>query len=181
MARKNSEQIKVEYNQAVKEINKAIRKLSKHDPDSVTLDRYRGYFKPVTSKRPDYEEVRKMYKQAKELLESGSLSIEGHERSIANAIETLHRDGYEFINRRNFNSFMRFLDDARARGLGSLYSSEQILEAVHRAKQKGLTESEIRKNIDRWSDQISMDNEGRVIEVKKPKQLRVLKYDQGSK
>lgn len=181
MARRDSEALKGRYNEAVKQINSQLRKLAKSDPSSVTLERYRGYFKPITSKHPDYDTVRKMYRQANELLESGELSLEGHERSVANAIETLHRDGYDFINRRNFNSFMRFLDDARARGLGSLYSSEQILEAVNRAKQKGLTESEIRKNINRWSEQIATDKEGRAIEVKRPKQLRVIRYDKGSK
>ena len=176
MRRKNSEGLRQEYNAAVREINKALRRIEKSDPDSITLERYKGYFKAVTTKNPDYRTMQKMTKQARDLLKSGTLSLEGHERSVANAIETLHRDGYEFINRKNFNSFMRFLDDARARGLGALYSSEQILDAINRAKQKGLSDADIKKNIDRWSSQIKTDREGKKIEVTNPKKLQVRSY-----
>lgn len=170
------EKLKAKYNEAVKEINRQIKALAKVDPDSVALERYRNYFRPVTSKRPDYETVRGMYKRAKQVLESGELSIEGHERSIANAIETLHREGYGYINRDNFNSFMRFLDDARSRGLGSLYSSEQLIEVINEAKEKGLTEEEISKNIKRWGKQMGSDTNGRTIEVENPKPLKLLRY-----
>lgn len=176
MARRNSEELKAEYNLMAKEINRQLKALAKSDPESVTLDRYRKYFRPITSKNPDYDTVRKMRKEAKRVLDSGMLSLEGQERSKANALETLHREGYTFINRRNFNSFMRFLDDARARGLGSLYSSEQILTAINEAKQKGLSEEDILKNMDRWSRQMNTDADGRVVEVVNPRPLKVRKY-----
>ena len=176
MARRNSEKLRLEYNEAVKEINKQLKALAKVDPSSVTLERYRGYFKPVTNKNPHYETMRQMKKQATDLLKSGQLSIEGHKRSVANAIETLHREGYGFINKRNFNSFMRFLDDARARGLGSLYSSEQLLDAINTAREKGLSEEEIKKNIARWSRQLATDKNGRTIEVENPAPLKVRRY-----
>ena len=176
MGRKNSENLRLEYNQAVKEINKQLKALAKEDPSSVTLERWRGYFKPVYNKNPHYETMRKMKKQATDLLKSGQLSLEGHKRSVANAIETLHREGYNFINRKNFNSFMRFLDDARARGLGALYSSEQLLEAINTAKDRGLTEEEIKKNIERWAKQMGTDANGRTIEVVNPAPLKVRKY-----
>ena len=67
------------------------------------------------------------------------------------ALDTLHREGYDYINRRNFNSFMRFLDDARAKGLGALYSSTQLIDKIHEMKSRGLTKKQILKNIDRWS------------------------------
>jgi len=181
MARKDSSKLQAEYNMNVGKIQKALKALEKADPESVTLDRYKGFFRKSTSKQPNYNTIRAMNKKAKEVLNSGVLSLEGHERSIANAIETLHSEGYEFINRKNFNSFMRFLDDARARGLGSLYSSEQILEAINNAKNKGLSEGEIKKNIERWSKQMGTDTSGKVIEVSNPKPLTVKRYGSRSK
>lgn len=170
------EKMKAKYNEAVKEINRQIKALAKVDPDSVALERYRNYFRPVTSKRPDYKTVQGMYKRAQQVLDSGVLSLEGHERSIANAIETLHKEGYGYINRDNFNSFMRFLDDTMARGLGSLYSSEQLIEVIKEAKDKGLSDEEISKNIRRWSRQLGTDKDGRTIEVENPKPLKLLRY-----
>ena len=176
MVRRNSEKLRLEYNEAVKEINKQLKALAKADPSSVTLERWRGYFKPEYNKNPHYDTMREMKKQATDLLKSGQLSLEGHKRSVANAIETLHREGYGFINKRNFNSFMRFLDDARARGLGSLYSSTQLLDAINTARERGLSDEEIKKNIARWSHQLATDKNGRTIEVENPAPLKVRRY-----
>lgn len=93
------------------------------------------------------------------------------------ALDTLHREGYDYINRRNFNSFMRFLDDARAKGLGALYSSTQLIDKIKEMKDRRLTKSQILKNIDRWSRQnVKRDKEGKVIEQIKPKKLYIRKY-----
>lgn len=176
MAKKNNK-LRDEYNELVKEINRKLRALEKADPDTPTLSRWRGYFQKITSDSPNYTQTRTMLKDARDLLKSDQLSLDSHERAVANAIQRLHEDGYEFINRRNFNSFMHFLDDARSRGLGSMYSSEQLLEAIYKAKKKGLSRSEIERNIERWSSQIKVDSEGKQIEVEKPKSLTVRRYD----
>ena len=164
---------KREYNRMVREIERQLNKLEKADPESISLERYRNYFQPVTSSNPNYRMIQKLYSSAKRMLQSGQLSVESQERSKANAIETLHRDGYGYINRRNFSSYMRFLDDARARGLGSLYSSTQIIEAIHEAKERGLSEADIKANIRRWANAMKRDKEGRIIEQIEPKRLRV--------
>ena len=118
-----------------------------------------------------------MYKKAKDVLESGQLSLEGHERSVSSTIETLRNDlSLDYINRRNFNSFMRFLDDARARGLGSVYSSEQLLDAINEAKRKGLTKAQIRANMDRWAKKVvRLDKEGKQVEIISPPEIKVRK------
>ena len=164
---------KAKYNDMVKEINKQIRKLEKADPESVALERYRNYYKPVTSKDPNYNTIRKLYKSARDLLKSNELSLESQDRAVANAIETFHREGRTYINKRNFNSFMRFLDDARARGIASLYSSTQIIDAIQEAKEKGLSDDQIKANIQRWSKNIKRDKEGRIIEQLEPRKLKV--------
>lgn len=173
---KSRNRLRDEYNEMVGKINRQLRTLAKHDPDTPALSRWRGYFQKVTADNPNRRTISKLRSEASKLLRSGQLSIESQERSVANAIQRLHEDGYTFINRRNFNSFMRFLDDARARGLGSMYSSEQIIEAIYKAKKKGLSRSEINQNIDRWSKQIKYDREGKQIEVEQPKPLNVRRY-----
>ena len=167
------EDYRKKYNEMVNIINKQIAKLEKADPESVTLERYRGYFQKVTTRNPNYSTIRKLYSSAKKLIKSGQLSLEAQERAKANALESLHREGYGYINKRNFNSFMRFLDDARAKGLGALYSSTQLIEAIQEAKSKGLTKKQILANIDRWSNQMQRDRQGRIIEQIEPKKLKV--------
>lgn len=168
-----SEDYRKAYNKMVTDINRQIRKLEKADPESVSLERYRNYFQKVTTRNPNYRTIQKLYSTAKRVLSSGELSVEAQARSKANALKTLHEEGMTYINSRNFNSYMRFLDDARARGMSALYSSTQIIEAIHEAKQQGLTKDQILANIDRWSKQVKRDREGKIIEQIEPKKLRI--------
>lgn len=168
-----SEDYRKAYNKMVTDINRQIKRLEKADPESVSLERYRNYFQKVTTKNPNYRTMQKLYSKAKKVLTSGELSVEAQTRAKASAIRTLKEEGMTYINNRNFNSYIRFLEDARAKGLAALYSSAQIIEAVHEAKQQGLTKDQILNNIARWSKQIRYDKEGKVIEQIEPRKLKI--------
>lgn len=168
-----SEDYRKKYNEMVTDINRQLKLLEKADPESISLERYRNYFRKVTTKNPNYRKIQTLYSKAKKLLSSKELSLESQERAKANAIKTLQLEGIDYINKRNFNSYMRFLDDARARGLATLYSSTQIIEAVHEANKQGLTKEQILSNIERWSKQVKYDKEGKVIEQIEPRKLKI--------
>ena len=172
----SANRLRDEYNKMVDLINKQLKRLEKADPDAVSIGRYRNYFQKVTSNRPNYRTMQKMYSSAKRLLDSGELSLVSSERSKASGIQTFHRMGHTWVNKRNYNALIAFLDDARSRGLGSLYSSEQLAAAYYEINNKGLSKSDIQKNIDKWSKQIKRDGEGKTIEVTNPKKLKVTKY-----
>lgn len=163
-----------EFNRNVRQINANLEELEKVSPDSVALERYKGLFSEIDDPNYNYNALRKMNKKAKELLKSGVTSVEGQERSIGLALDTLHKEGYDYVNRRNFNSFMRFLDDARAKGLGALYSSDQLIDKIKEMKQRKLSKSQILKNIDRWAkSNVKRDRQGKIIEQVKPKKLYI--------
>lgn len=171
------DQIRNEYNRITKEINKNLAEIEKKRPESIALDRYRGKFAPIDDPDLDYNTMRAMLKQVRQVYESGQTSLDVIERTEALAIQRLQEEGYDYINRRNFNNFMRFLDDARARGLGSLYSSEQLIERIREAKKRGLTKREILKNMDRWAKQeMKRDEDGKIVEQVKPKKLTIRRY-----
>lgn len=166
-----------EFNRNVREINRNLEELEKNIPDSIALERYKGQFWEIDDPSYNYNKLRALNKSAKELLRSGKVSVEGQERSIALALETLHKEGYDYINRRNFNAFMRFLDDARAKGLGALYSSTQLIEKIKEMKDRRLTKGEILANIDRWAKvHVKRDKEGKIIEQVKPKKLYIKRF-----
>ena len=174
VTRRTKEKILEEFNRNVLEINRNLQELEEKTPDSIALERYKGEFFEINDPNYNYNALRRMNKRAKQLLESGAVSVEGQERSMSLALDTLHREGYDYINRRNFNSFMRFLDDARAKGLGALYSSTQLIDRIHEMKRRGLSKKQILKNIDRWSrTAIRRDREGKVIEQVTPKKLYI--------
>lgn len=172
--RRTRERIMEEFNRNVRAINRNLEELEEKVPDSIALERYKGEFFEIHDPNYNYNALRRMNKRARELLQSGATSVEGQERSMSLALDTLHREGYDYINRRNFNSFMRFLDDARAKGLGALYSSTQLIEKIKEMKDRRLTKKQILSNIDRWSRQnVRRDREGKVIEQIKPKKLYI--------
>jgi hypothetical protein len=174
MAKRSISNLLSKYESYRKKIESNLDRIREHDPDSVILEKWNKYYQPITSENPNYNAVRTALKDIKDLYNSGATSLEKSERSIANTIDTLKRKGYGYVNRKNFNSFMRFLDDARARGLGSLYSSTQLIDLIKEAKDKKLTEAQIRANIDKWARQtIKYDQEGKVIEVENPRRLYV--------
>ena len=164
-----------EYNYYAKMINKNLSKLAKEMPESRALERYRGEFEPITSDNPNKRMVSKLAKQARDVYKSGVTSLSSERRSVALAIDTLKKQGINYVNKRNFKSFFNFLDDARARGLGALYSSTQMIEAFKEAKDKGLTKKQILANIDYWANKyIKYDEEGLIEEPDTVKPIRVI-------
>lgn len=173
-----SERAVKEFNEYVRKINQDLSELQHYDPDAVSLERWVGEFSPLDPKQKwNANTVRQMTKQAKRVYESGQLSWDSEQRSKASTIQTLREDyGYDFINGRNFSAFMHFLDDARARGLASIYSSEQMIEAYQQMREKGLTKRQIQENINRWANKaIRYDKEGKLIEREETPPLKVVR------
>lgn len=173
-----SERAVKEFNEYVRKINQDLSELQHYDPDAVSLERWTGEFSPLDPKQKwNANTVRQMTKQAKRVYESGQLSWDSEQRSKASTIQTLREDyGYDFINGRNFSAFMHFLDDARARGLASIYSSEQMIEAYQQMREKGLSKKQIIENINRWANKaIKYDKEGKLIEREETPPLKVVR------
>lgn len=173
-----SEKSVEEYNEYVRKINQDLSELQHYDPDAKSLERWQGEFSELDPKQKwNANTVRKMKSQAKRLYESGQLSWDAEQRSKATAIQTLREEyGYDFIDGRNFSAFMHFLDDARARGLASIYSSEQMIEAYQEMRQKGLSRKQVLENINRWANKaIRYDKEGKLIEREETPPLKVVR------
>lgn len=164
MARKFKSKV-TEHNYYVKMINKNLSKLAKEMPESKALERYSGEFQPITTQNPNKRVLAKALKQVKAVYKSGVTSLSHQKRTMNLAIQTLKEQGIDYVNKRNFNSFFTFLDDARARGLGSIYSSTQLIEGIKAAKDKGLTKAQILANIDYWAQKhVKYDKDGKIIE-----------------
>lgn len=135
-------------------IRRQMRELEKRMPESVSLERYRGEFPKLKDLGKVSESALKLgIKEAERLLESGELSLRHQRRSVNAAIKTLNERGYDYVNKQNFKYFFDFLDDARARGLASIYGYQYLLDTFNRAKKRGLSDDEIRGNIEYWAEQ----------------------------
>ena len=135
-------------------VRRQMRELEKRMPEAVSMERYRGEFPKLKDMGKVSESALKLgIKEAEKLLKSGELSLRSQRRSMNTAIKTLNERGYNYVNQQNFGYFMDFLDDARARGLASIYGYQYLLDTFNRAKKRGLSDAEIRGNIAYWAEQ----------------------------
>ena len=148
-----SKSLRQQYIQESKYIRRRLSDIEKRMPDSMIVQRYKNEFPGVKDLGPTSDAgFRMALKEIRKLRESGQLSVSSQRRSKAGAIATLNARGYTFVNDENFDPLFRFLDDARARGLTSIYGYTQLLTAFDRAVKRGLTEDEIKGNIEYWAN-----------------------------
>lgn len=146
--------IRQQYSKLASQIRRKAKVLEQRMPEAVSVQRYRGEFPKLRDLGNVSESaLRRGIKEAQRLLESNELSLRANKRSQATAIQTLNERGYNYINNQNFGYFMNFLDDARARGLASIYGYQYLLDTFNRAKKRGLSDDEIRGNIQYWANQ----------------------------
>lgn len=164
------------FNDMVDQVNEQIRKIEEADPDSVVLERYKGVYGRIENPNVNERTFNELYKEVRDLVKTDRLSLASIERSKDETLNTLKEMGINYVNGRNFNSFMRFMDDARARHLGTVYTSEQLIEAIRVAKKRGLTKAQIRANMDRWAKKaVKFDRHGKQIEIINPPKLNVIR------
>lgn len=146
--------IRQTYSKLASQIRRKAKILEQRMPEAVSVQRYRGEFPKLRDLGNVSESaLRRGIKEAERLLKSNELSLRANKRSQATAIQTLNERGYNYINNQNFGYFMNFLDDARARGLASIYGYQYLLDTFNRAKKRGLSDDEIRGNIQYWANQ----------------------------
>lgn len=85
---------------------------------------------------------------------AGGTSTEiGFRSSLDRTVERLQKHGYDFINTKNVIDFYRFMEDARTRGVETIYGSEQMVELFQRSSRRKLSRDQILANMDHWREQ----------------------------
>lgn len=152
--RRGSEQWwRTEYSKVSSRIRSQIRKLEQRYPESVALER--GGVEDWQGLRDlpkDYglKELKRLTKYAKQTLKSGLYSLRTSKRSRAQASRTLSDIGIK-VSQENLRGYFQFLDDLRARGIGSMKGSDWWARMYNRAMKQGMSNDELRKNIEYWA------------------------------
>ena len=85
-------------------------------------------------------------------LASGSSRVREYGQVRQNIIDSFNENGYDFVNESNLDDLYQFLEDARARHLGSMYGSDQLIETWNRAQKRGMTPEQLLGNIEYWAE-----------------------------
>lgn len=165
---KKKPSLRSQYSKASIAIRRQLKRAEGRPGGKQLFERYRGEFPNLRELGPVSEsDLRALTKKAQGLLQTKALTTK-HDRQIRQAVNTLQDRGYDYINQNNIDEFFDFLDDARARGLTSIYGYEAILDAVQRARERKLSSSEIKANIAYWAE----NNTGQRLYVRKGRKLK---------
>ena len=117
------------------------------------VQRRKGDFGTLTSLgKVNRAQISAELADVRRFLASGSSRVSEYAQVRQNAIESFHRSGYEFVNEKNLDDLYQFLEDARARHIGSIYGSDQLIETFERAQKRGLTSEQLLGNIEYWAE-----------------------------
>ena len=97
------------------------------------------------------EELAHLLVEVKGFLENPLSTVTGQQRRIKDTVETLHEQGFTFVNTKNFSDFAMFMDRMRALNLSSIYDSEQSAEVWNTLRKKGASPAEVAEAFNRYT------------------------------
>lgn len=126
----------------------------KYGSNAEIVQRRAGDFQPLSKlpKNMTRQQIANELSSTQKFLASGSSRVSEYGQVRQNIINSFQENGYEFVNESNLDSLYQFLEDARARHLGSMYGSDQLIETWNRAQKRGMTPEQLLGNIEYWAE-----------------------------
>lgn len=153
---KTTKQLRREYSKLAYTARQRLGKIERaFGKNAEVVQRNAGNFQTLTSLGDiNRTQLAQEIAATRKFLASGSSRVTEYAQVRQNAIESFHRSGYEFVNESNLDALYQFLEDARARHLGSIYGSDQLIETFERAEKRGLTSEQLLGNIEYWAENV---------------------------
>lgn len=97
-------------------------------------------------------ELRYLFSDLHYFLASPRSSVTGLDKIRRQSLDTLHAHGYEFVTKKNFREFGRFMEWARERAQAYMYDSDQVAKTYNElAVKRNLSQQEIETAFRAWS------------------------------
>lgn len=97
-------------------------------------------------------ELRYLFSDLHYFLESPRSSVTGLDKIRRQSLDTLHAHGYEFVTKKNFREFSRFMEWAREHAQAYMYDSDRVANAYNElAVKRNLSQQEIESAFRAWS------------------------------
>ncbi len=172
-------QLRKMYTAAAREARAGYREVAAAFPGSDVATIYKGAFKSFTSiskgglKKTD---LAKELASVQRFLSGSASSLEKYMERRASTIAKFRENGYD-VDESNLDEVQQFMKDMTDRGLKSIYGSDMLLvsytdlnavyggreveAALNRAKKRGLSEEQLKANVEYWTKNIQAVAEGR--------------------
>ena len=97
-------------------------------------------------------ELRYLFSDLHYFLDSPRSSVTGLDKIRRQSLDTLHEHGYDFVTKKNFREFARFMEWAREHAQAYMYDSERVAIAYNElAVKRNLSQQEIESSFRAWS------------------------------
>ena len=151
---RTTRELRREYSKLAYKARQRLKAIeNKFGPKAEVVQRHHGDFGTLGSLgKINRTQLAQELAATRRFLASGSSRVSEYARVRQDAIESFKRSGYEFVNDSNLDDLYQFLEDARARHLGSIYGSDQLIETFERAQSRGLTSEQLLGNIEYWAE-----------------------------
>ena len=153
---RSTKELRREYSKLAYKARKRLEAIEKKFGSKAEIvQRRKGDFGTLSSLgKVNRAQISAELADVRRFLASGSSRVSEYAQVRQNAIESFHRSGYEFVNEKNLDDLYQFLEDARARHIGSIYGSDQLIETFERAQKRGLSSEQLLGNIEYWAENV---------------------------
>lgn len=129
-------ELKAEYSRLRRIANKRLKAIGRYNAESEIYNRYKGRFVKIS----DMDERQIPYKltEVADFLSRRLSSVTEIKRFEKETIQSLHEDGYTFINKSNIHSFFKFMDATRTAARNSRYDSDRVVALFEMSERLGV-------------------------------------------
>lgn len=150
----SKKEARAEYARLRKIANRRLEALTRNYPKSEVARRYRKGFKPLERFEKSTRIFKKLYEVAR-YLNMATGSVSGMRAVRKKQLETLHRHGYTFVNKRNLDEFNEFWREVRTHSAYSEAMSEQVVEQFGKAKKAKIDPQTVARNFEKYLEKDS--------------------------
>ena len=123
-------ELREEYSRLRAIANKRITRLEKSGfGESTILERFgQGFATTSSIVKGDVASLKKALYEVAWFITDKRSTVSGERKAMQKELNTLHKNGYDFVNAANYYKFKRFMQNMRNNGLIDAYGSDRIAE-----------------------------------------------------
>lgn len=159
--------VKYMYNQAMGRMNRLMKhfksnsQILRNNKDLINMD--------VNVNDMTNIELSSLLSRLNKFTQSKSSTIKGYNESRQQTIDSFHEQGYTFVNKKNLDDFLQFLDDYKSSHDAELYGSDDAIKYFEQADRLGISSDDLKENMDLFSEYFREIEEIDVEELKREK------------
>ena len=159
--------VKYMYKQATGRLNRLMKhfksnsQILRNNKDLMNMD--------VDVNKMSRIELSSLLSRLNKFTQSKSSTIKGYNESRQRTIDSFHEQGYDFVNKKNLDDFLQFLDDFKESHDAELYGSDDAIKYYEQADRLGISSDDLKENMDLFGEYFREIEQIDVDELRKNK------------